>query len=171
MATTKITSQQFFRTLIIIHSVMALGLVAVIGIFYFVLPEVETPEALAELSNVLYLVIPIFAIAGIALSYFVKHIRLRSARQRENLTRKLPEYQTTMIIQSGILETLGMLTAMSYFLLSEPLFLALTAAIAIIMLRNMPTKNKAIQDLSLNQEEVDTINDPEAVVSIMETQS
>ena len=72
---------------------------------------------------------------------------------------------STLIIKLAILEGVSLCMLVFYYMTANLLFLLLSGLTIVLFIMNRPTKEKAINDLELNQKERALIEDPEAIVA------
>lgn len=170
MSANTLTSQDFFHTLKTLHRGMISGVIF-FGLFGYILSiqNIGGDIIPGNVIDIILWIAVLAVIAFIALSQYLKNTRIKSIRKESDLTKKLPKYQSALIIKLTIMEMTAIVLALLYVFSSNLFFLALSLAIAIVMIGDYPSKNKVTRELQLDDEEAAKINDPESVVAIIHT--
>jgi len=165
MATYRQTSSEYFRALKIVHFALTLGQI-LFGIIAFVVVNMnETTIADEFLTQVLFIIVPIFMIGTFIASNVLFKKRIEIAKSKNNLIGKMNEYRTAIILKLAPLEGGSFFSIIAYFITNNIIFLSLSALIVLMFALNQPTKEKAIADLELNFDEEKDLNNPESIVS------
>lgn len=171
MGAKTLKSKDFFNALKSLHKGMVSGIV-LFGFFGYVLSIRNIGDDIipGDVIQVVQWFVLLAVVASIALSQYIKNTRMASIREERDLTQKLPEYKSALLIKLTTLEVTAIVLALLYVFSSNLFFLALSLVIAVAMLMDYPSKSKVTHDLQLDDEETAKINDPESVVAIIHTE-
>ncbi len=152
MQTQAQTSQDYFKSLTIIHTALLLGqIIFGIAACYLVLNEYLNGNY--GLYDIFQFVVPLFVIGSIwGSSQFMKS-RLENIRGKSKLEEKLGYYRATLIIKFALLEGASLFALICFFITADYFLLALAGLTIAIFFINKPTRDKIVADLDLNYEE------------------
>lgn len=158
------TSREYFRSLQIIYYVLIFGqlLFAFITIFLTYDQEVGLEEK--GVTDIFIYIVPIFVIGGLIGSFLLFKNRLEASKREPDLIKKMVNYRSALIIRYSFLDGPSLFAIVIYLISYNIFFLALSGFIIIIFLLIKPTKERAINDLMLSPGEINTLNDPNAIV-------
>jgi hypothetical protein len=161
----QITSREYFKTLLFVYYVLIAGQV-IFGLALLLLTMTGNfdPED-ALLRTVFMYLVPILAIGGIFASIKIFKSKLNVARDADGLTEKMNNYRGVLIVRFALLEGPSFFAIVSFMQTGELLFLAVSGMIVLYFFTLKPTREKAVSDLELTENDSFTINDPDAVVA------
>lgn len=164
----KISSESFFRMLLILFGAMLTSQLSMVGIFiYLSISGQITPEP-HDVPELYYLV-PIVACTGFGLSFLLPAKLVANAAQKPTLGDKLRGYQTAFIIRLSMLEAPALLGCIALYLTGGFDWLIVNAIALPFFWLAMPTKEKVIEALHLSGPEIELVNDPKAIVMEYDT--
>lgn len=161
MSESQLTSKQYFRQLMIIHSALIIGQLIFLGVSLTIVSdgEVEGNESLFKL------IAPGLLAGGAIIAFFLRRTILAKAQKKE-LKDKLAAFSTATIVYCALLEGPAMFSIVCILLTGNLLFLALVAVSIALQLTGRPTREKVMTDFNLSDEEIRLINDPDAEVAV-----
>ncbi len=165
MQTKAQTTKEYFKSLTILHFALLIGQV-LFGIVTFYINSTNTVGFDYVIQNDIFLLVaPVLFIGGILSSTLIAKHQLKMNKAKTILKAKLGGYMSTLIIKLAILEGVSLCMLVFYYMTANLLFLLLSGLTIVLFIMNRPTKEKAINDLELNQKERALIEDPEAIVA------
>ncbi len=160
------TSREFFLTIRLVPAAFIAGVTLLLILTIFlIIPDmgvVFEGTVVIVLIGIGFIAIPAAIIGGMMA---MKH-RLGLIGRDAPLSRKCPEYRTGNIIKFAILEGAGMYIVIAYMLTQHPVMLGAALLMILVMLLSFPTRDRVINALSLDQDEIALLDNPNAVVSI-----
>ncbi len=144
---------------------MGVVLFFVLAVFVLV-PEMEMDSVFEGTGAVALIGIGILATpASIIAGLMVMKYRLGLVARDAPLTKKCPEYQTGNLIKFAIMEAAGLFAVVAYILTHNTVMLGAALIMIMVMVLSFPTRDRVINALSLDQDEIALLDDPIAVVS------
>ncbi|HRX13220.1 MAG TPA: hypothetical protein P5210_16270 [Draconibacterium sp.] len=164
MENDKMTSNDYFKSVQIIHLALIAGVV-ILGIFTFSFHTSGLEmDGGKELNFALIYVVPVFSIAGIIASNVVFKQRLKDCIARPNLKEKLNCYRSALIVKFSFIEGSSFFALIAFLLTGDLLYLGFAALLLIVFITYTPSKEKSIVDLELTQAEKQIIFDADAII-------
>lgn len=158
------TSKDFFKSVQIIHLALITGVI-ILGIFAYSFHYIGIEmEGGKDLNFDLIYVVPVFAIAGIIASNLVFKQKLKECIARPNLKEKLNCYRSALIIKFALIEGSSFFALVAFLLTGDLLYLGFAAILVVVFITYIPSKEKSIVDLELNQTEKQIIYDADAII-------
>lgn len=164
MSSQKQTSREYFKAFTIIHFALLMGQVVFASVVYYLISSGSVSNKITDLDEVFIYAAPLAVLGGIAGSIFVTKQRLGSIPNNATLEDKLFEYRAIVITKLAMLEGPAFFAIICYYLTSNLLYLGLVPILLVVFVLNRPTASKAVQDLSLNQQERALVEDPNGVL-------
>jgi hypothetical protein len=159
------TTKMYFKSLKITHFAITISpILFFLGVYFYKVNDV-TGKADIELDHILLYVIPIVVIMNLLLSHFLFNNKLKSTNQLPDLAAKLSNYKVALIIKFALLTGASNLAIIAIILSNNFIFFSFSVVILLFMLLWRPTKGKLIADLELCQQEIDILQDDEAMVT------
>lgn len=165
MSSTQQSSKEYFKTLGIIHLSLIGGLLLFGMVSVFLQTDSPSSDNNSSSIDVFMIFAPVIAFLGITASYLISNNRLQSIKKHDSLSKKMNEYRSTQIVKYALLEGPALFSLVSYLLTGNCIYLILAAVLIVLLFMNRPTKFKAISDLTLNKDERDLIDNPEAMIA------
>jgi len=94
-----------------------------------------------------------FTLGGFTAGNLLFKKQLQKITPESTLSQKIASYQTACIIRAALLEGPSLFSIVAYMLSGNLFFLTVSCAIILYFLFIRPTKNKIVNDLSLNYDE------------------
>lgn len=165
METTKQTTQEYFKTLLILHLALSMGPVF-FGLIttFLILGGVISNDA-TDLNTIFLYLIPIITISGLLSSIWVYKMKLRGLKEEKDFKTKMTNYRSALIIRYALLEGAAFFAILAVILTCDLLFLAFAGLMIILLILWRPTKKLVISDLKLNMLEKAFIEDPESIIA------
>jgi hypothetical protein len=159
----KVTSEGYFRMLLILFGAMLMSQMSMVGIFLFLVLTgewAETPDMLIPMAYA----VPAVACIGFGLSFVLPVRLMAAAADKATLSEKLRGYQMAMIIKIVLLEIPALLGCVGFYMTGSYFFLIANVVSIALFANAFPARNKVIEALRLSGAEIDVVNDGQAVV-------
>lgn len=142
--------KSIFKTIILIHTALAIGLIAFAAFVY-----VKNGNFIAEINsdNVFTFIVPLIAISGYFASIYLFRVQTSKINSRQNLIEKLTAYQKAHIVRLALIEGPAFLSFIAYHLSGSALFLVIGLCLIAYFITLRPTITKINEQLSLTREE------------------
>jgi hypothetical protein len=165
MKTKTQTSKEYFNMITSIYvALIVMQLIFGVIAYLYIMTGGSLTEG-QEMRKTLIYVVPLLVIAGFSGGNIFMKSKLDKMKIKSRLVEKMPEYRAATIIRYAMLEFPFFFSIVAYVLTKDLLFLGFGAIIILIFLTIRPTRERAIQDLELNQKEQDKINDPNVTIA------
>ncbi len=164
-----ITSKEYFKGIRIVHFALVAGQVFFALITLFLLQVGKLDMEGQGLINVFIFILPLFVVAGIIASQVMFKIKLKEVKKKINLSEKLIDYRSALIVRYALLEGPSFFAIVVYMFTGELMFLGMAVLIILIFLFISPSVEKAGNDLELGQKEKQMLADPNSVVDEIKT--
>lgn len=153
MENLKPTSEEYFKSLGIIHFALIAGQV-LFGLLSCFLELTKSLEpSTTDAKGVLIYIAPVLVLGGFLFSNILFKNRLKSIDRNSEIMLKLTDYREALIVRYALLEGPSLFSIVSYLLTGNIIFILSAAIIVLYFLTLRPTKEKAIRDLELNADE------------------
>jgi hypothetical protein len=169
METRPQTTREYFRTLRIIFYALIAGQITFGLVIFFYHRMMQADAGLQELRNIFFFIVPVFFIGGYFGGKFIFNLRMKTARSRANLTEKMDDYRSSLIVRYALLEGSSLFSIVAFLMTGEIIFLVIAAFIITLFFTMIPTPARAITDLELDLNDESRLNDPDAVISEIHT--
>ena len=163
MAIQQQTSAQYFKSLNILHYILAAAQL-LFAILAFILQK-ENKFIITPASNALRYVVSLIAVIGVAGGAILYQRQVNDVKTKKNLSDKLTAYRSVIIARGAFLEFPSLFAIIAFILTGEILFLGLTGSLIALFVFLRPTKEKVIKDLQLSAEEILIINNDDSIVN------
>lgn len=160
-----ITSQAYFRALMILHASLMIGQVMMAGILYFFNQNQNSVAEVAATGQLWVYIAGGITIIGVLASALFFSNRLAAVRELPNLSQKLAIYRKVLITRYVTLEAPALFALIAYFQTNNLLLFIFPGLVLLLLLQNRPTKEKTISDLELSPSEASLLRNPEAIVT------
>ena len=159
------TSKEFIRSLVIIHIAMIMGLIffAVVAVYLHMSGSFTTNTA--ELRDIFLIIVPLFAFGAFMGSRFIFSMKLNQAKEKSDLTDKINEYRSILIIRFALLEGAALFSLVIYLLTGDYIFLIIAGLMVVYFSLLKPTTDKLIFDLELGHDDKAKIMNPDETVA------
>ena len=158
METNQLPSQDYLRTLLIMHLGLIVGLVSFGTVVLFIVYSGGEWKDEIGITTVLYYVIPAITAGSMLVGNYVFNNKLLSLKESNDLKLKLETYRSTIIIRDAILEGSAFFSIVSVLLTGNIIFLSFAGIIVVYMIYLRPSKSSIIRDLSLSGQEAEIID-------------
>jgi hypothetical protein len=165
----KVTSEAFFRTLLILFAGMLMSQFTFAGVMVYMQLTGELELTAGGLEPMWTYILIGGASIGLLTSPLLANMFIAKAAMKPTLSEKLRGYQTASIIRYALLELPSILGIVGFMNTGAYWFFGFTGASVISFLLVIPNKQRAIEALRLNHEEAALVNDPAAVLMEYET--
>lgn len=167
MQTIKQTSKEYFKTMSIVHLALVMG-----AVFFAVIASIlsflnNTPNTQDELYKVLLYVVSAFYAIGLMANPYIFRSKLASIKKNQDLGYKLSLYRGALITRYAIFEGLAYFSLVATLVTNQFIFLAYTAFSVVVLIYLKPSKENLITDLALNVDEIEVINNPDAIIAVI----
>ncbi|MEY3442158.1 MAG: hypothetical protein RLZZ519_439 [Bacteroidota bacterium] len=165
----KVTSEGYFRLLLILFAAMLFSQFTLVGTMIFLqqMGEIHLDEA--GLSSTMMYVLIAAATVGLLASNVVGNMLIVKARSKPILSEKLRGYQTASILRYALLELPTVVGIYGFLSTGQYWFFTFSAVAVALFLMIIPRKEKVCEVLQLNHDEIALLNDPKAVIMEYET--
>jgi hypothetical protein len=164
MKTEQMTSKAYFMQMTIMHLSMLMGQL-IFGVLAFYLQLNDQKTINIETLKLFQYIALALAIIGVGVSVFINNFRLRSIKEKKDISAKLGAYRINFMIKMAFIEMPVLFAIISYLITGNTFFLMLGGALALVFLLYFPTKNRIAEELELNSDEIALIKDPKANVA------
>lgn len=165
----KVTSEGYFRLLLILFAAMLFSQFTLVGTMIFLqqMGEIHLDEA--GLSTTMLYVLIAAATTGLLASNGIGNVLIIKARSKPTLSEKLRGYQTASILRYALLELPTLIGTYGFLSTGQYWFFIFSGLVIGIFVLIRPRKEKIYEVLQLNHDEIALLNDPKAVVMEYET--
>ncbi len=151
MTTKNNPSKNYINTLSLIHGALTMGLILFAAITVFLNRSNSSTNSVTDLDNILVYIVPAMAVFGLMASMFLFKNKVKSAKSKDALQKKLYDYRVATIIKLALIEGPALLSIIAYLITGSNLFLGMAAALILYFILQRPSKNKVVMDLDLNR--------------------
>ncbi|ADV50736.1 hypothetical protein Celal_3472 [Cellulophaga algicola DSM 14237] len=144
-----------FKTLTIIHTLLVLSLAAFAAFTFFSGPGFVNQFSME--NNVFIYVVPIVAMLGYFASKFLYTKALSAINPSAPLNTKLALYQKANILKYALIEGPAFLAFIQFLSNGYTLYFTIGATLMLYLSMQKPSKAKAIEELSLDTTERDSL--------------
>jgi len=162
---TKQTSREYFRSLVIIYYALIAGQLFFCLIAFFLHQTGNLDLGAKELTDIFIFIVPLFVIGGFFGSKIVFKNRLKAAKDQTNLFAKMTDYRGALVVRYALLEGPSFFAIIVYLLTGNLLFLGMSLLIIAYFFIIRPTSGDAITDLELSIIEEQLVNDPNSEIA------
>lgn len=160
----QITSEGYFRVLLILYAGMLMSQVTMAGTMIYLNLSSGLPPTNPEMETTFLYVLVAAGTTGLGASFLLVNSLIARAADKPTLAEKLRGFQTATIIRYALLEAPSILGAVGFYLTGQYLFFIATGLAIVVFLLFMPTRPKVAEALRLSGDELRILEDPTAVV-------
>ncbi len=139
--------------------ILILGILS-IGALFVVIMVFKTgniPIFDAEDVSLIKAIVIIALLVGIPVSHIFFLKKLKHISPKLSVVNKIQYYKTAFIVRISVLEAIGVLGLIGYWVSADKSFLYMFGVVFILFLVHAPTKNKLLNDLKLSEAEEEEI--------------
>jgi hypothetical protein len=159
------TSRVFFRVLEILYYALISGQVLTILVAFYIHQMVSIETGMDDAIYIFLFIVPLILIGGFSGSRFVFRKIVNASKNKPGLIEKMSLYRVALIVRYFLLEVPSFFSIVIYLLTGNLLFLGMAGLIVVLFFTLRPTRDKAVQDLELNPDEVQLINTPDVIIT------
>ena len=149
------------RTLKMIHLAMIAGQVLFAAVAFFLVFTGMLDKSANNLYILFRYLVPVCILGGLIGSHFVFRSRLEVIRSDSELSEKLLEYRTTLIIRYAMLEGGTFIALVAYLVVGNHIYLLAAVLVILYFLTLVPNTERVTADLGLNEDEKHKLNGTE----------
>ena len=164
MENLSLTVKSYFKTLNLIYIAMVAGQIIFGLVAYFLLQSTKFESEFPDMRDVFIYIVPIFVLGGIFGSTAVFTKTIFNARSLENLSDKLIEYRSALVMKYALLEGPSFFAIVIYLLTGDTVFLGMAGLILMVFILNRPGIAKAEMDLALDADEKLNLENPNHIL-------
>ena len=132
-----------------------LGSMSVAAIFsvFMVYKAGAIPVFESNELNAIKSMVVIALLVGIPVSHIFYHKKIKHINPELPLHTKLIMFQTAFIVRVAVLEAIGLLATIGYFVTADKSFLYMFGVVFVLFIIHAPTRQRISTDLDLSEEE------------------
>jgi len=157
------TTQQYFKALTVLHFALVTGLV-VFSVIAYVVHSIGTFGNDAALLTIFQYMVPALAFMSIVAGRTLYKKKVDDIKNMDNLATKLNAYRGAFILRDALLEGPAIFAIIAYLLCGNMVLLGVAVLLIVVFIIIRPTKDAVIKDLELSSDEMDILNDDDAVI-------
>lgn len=150
----KLMQNSFLKTMRIIFFALLAGQIIFMAVAFFTVNNNPPQSQSDDLFNI---IVPVAIGLGLFMSGMLFKQLLGKIKNDASFEKKLEAYRSAMIIRYALLEGPSIFSTVAYLLSGNIIFLAFSGVMILAFLMNMPSRNKAAQDLNLSSIEADKL--------------
>lgn len=160
-----LTSQQYFKSLMMIYGVMLVAQVGTASVFFFLRStQADVMQNNAQLADIFQYVVPVIALVMPVSGWLLSRKSLKKLTENEPLSDKLRKYQSNLLVKYAFFEGPTLLALVAYFLTGEDGYLGIAAGLVLGFLSQIPTKQRVFDEVPLSLLDASKLNNPDAEV-------
>jgi hypothetical protein len=144
----------FLNTMRIIFFALLAGQIIFIAVAFFTVNNNPPQSQSDDLFNI---IVPVAIGFGLLMSNMLFKQMLAKIKKDDSFEQKLEAYRSALIVRYALLEGPSIFSTVVYLLSGNIIFLAFSGVMILAFLMNMPSQNKATQDLNLSSIEADKL--------------
>ncbi len=145
-------TNNFFKSLNLIHIAMLVGLVVFFGFAYLLIETGDFPSDIApETQYMLSTSGILIAIAAIPLAFYIFSLRAKRARQTANPAEKLEIYKSAVILKLALIELAGFTNSILFLVSGDQQSMYLGIMTLLVMLVARPSENQFNEDFKSSE--------------------
>lgn len=153
---TQLTPRKYTKTLHYLHFAFTM-MPTLFGVMAFLLKP-DSFFDYAPKDDMLFYIVPVVAIFGIAAGHFLYTRQLKALVKKHSLREKLVGFQSASIIKYATIESPALLGIVGFFLSDNLYFLIIAAILLLYLFFQRPTIDRIKTDLNLDFEEINELN-------------
>ena len=150
----KFMQNSFLKTMRIIFFALLAGQIIFIAVAFFMVTNNPPQSQSDDLFNI---IVPVAIGSGLFMSSLLFKQMLAKIKKDDSFEKKLEAYRSALIMRYALLEGPSIFSTVVYLLSGNIIFLAFSGVMILAFLMNMPSQNKATQDLNLSSIEADKL--------------
>ena len=150
----KLMQNSFLKTMRIIFFALLAGQIIFMAVAFFTVNNNPPQSQSDDLFNIL---VPVAIGSGLFMSSLLFKQMLAKIKKDDSFEQKLEAYRSALIIRYALLEVPSIFSTVVYLFSGNIIFLAFSGVMILAFLMNMPSRDKATQDLNLSSIEADKL--------------
>ena len=150
----KLMQNSFLKTMRIIFFALLAGQIIFMAVAFFTVNNNPPQSQSDDLFN---LIVPVAIGLGLFMSSLLFKQMLAKIKKDDSFEQKLEAYRSALIIRYALLEVPSIFSTVVYLFSGNIIFLAFSGVMILAFLINMPSRDKATQDLNLSSIEADKL--------------
>jgi hypothetical protein len=150
----KLMQNSFLKTMRIIFFALLAGQIIFMAVAFFTVNNNPPQSQSDDLFNI---IVPVAIGLGLFMSSLLFKQMLAKIKKDDSIEQKLEAYRSALIIRYALLEGPSIFSTVVYLLSGNIIFLAFSGVMILAFLINMPSRDKATQDLNLSSIEADKL--------------
>jgi len=150
----KFMQNSFLKTMRIIFFALLAGQIIFIAVAFFTITNNSPQSQSDDLFNI---IVPVAIGFGLFMSSLLFKQMLAKIKKDDSFEQKLEAYRSALIIRYALLEVPSIFSTVVYLFSGNIIFLAFSGVMILAFLMNMPSRDKATQDLNLSSIEADKL--------------
>lgn len=163
--TNTLSTGQYFKIHQIIFYVFLAGQIMLSAVAFAIVHMNNAVIRDQSLSDLFMYIVPIVIIADFLAANFIYKQLLKAAKAKEPLKEKMSAYTTLTLIRLAFAEGASLFTIVAYLLTANIIFAGCAGILMVVFFAFKPSKEKVIMDLGLDHADIQSINDPNAVIA------
>jgi anaerobic C4-dicarboxylate transporter len=150
----KLMQNSFLKTMRIIFFALLAGQIIFMAVAFFTVNNNPPQSQSDDLFNI---IVPVAIGLGLFMSSLLFKQMLAKIKKDDSFEQKLEAYRSALIIRYALLEVPSIFSTVVYLFSGNIIFLAFSGVMILAFLINMPSRDKATQDLNLSSIEADKL--------------
>jgi nitric oxide reductase large subunit len=150
----KLMQNSFLKTMRIIFFALLAGQIIFMAVAFFTVNNNPPQSQSDDLFNI---IVPVAIGLGLFMSSLLFKQMLAKIKKDDFFEQKLEAYRSALIIRYALLEVPSIFSTVVYLFSGNIIFLAFSGVMILAFLMNMPSRDKATQDLNLSSIEADKL--------------
>jgi len=163
-----LTSSEYFKKLQFLHALLSLLalLVVVLGLVFFTTDANNQIKDKDLEKQIIYYIAGFTAFAIVVGKWLMPFLAFPFIKNQQFLKHKLSKYSTVLKVQFYIFFFALILSFVPYLLWANYIFLVFSFVLLVFLVLSRPDRYRVIRNLNLNDEEIQFINNPKAIISV-----
>ena len=150
----KLMQNSFLKTMRVIFFALLAGQIIFMAVAFFTVNNNPPQSQSDDLFNI---IVPVAIGLGLFMSSLLFKQMLAKIKKDDSFEQKLEAYRSALIIRYALLEVPSIFSTVVYLFSGNIIFLAFSGVMILAFLMNMPSRDKATQDLNLSSIEADKL--------------
>jgi bacteriorhodopsin len=150
----KLMQNSFLKTMRIIFFALLAGQIIFMAVAFFTVNNNPPQSQSDDLFNIM---VPVAIGFGLFMSGMLFKQLIGKIKNDASFEQKLEAYRSALIIRYALLEVPSIFSTVAYLFSGNIIFLAFSGVMILAFLMNMPSRDKATQDLNLSSIEADKL--------------
>ena len=148
-----------FRGLNLLYlAILGLMSIAVVLSVVMVYKAGAIPVFASEELGTIKAIVIIALLVGIPVSHIFYYKKIKHINPKLQLAQKISMFKTAFIVRISVLEAIGLLAIIGYFVTADKSFLYMFGVVFVLFIIHAPTKQRISNDLELSEEEDEELN-------------